>query len=549
MLSKLHEAAANYHRRGLKPIPCLVRDKKPKVPWLEYQRKQPLLDEVDRWWTDEPNANIALLMGCGLLAVDLDGEGAEKLLWDVGIVLPDAAPRVETGKGAHVYLSVSEVLPNSARLLQGEGCAVDIRGDGGYVIAPPSIHETGRVYRWSREGEWPPPLAPARLIELIRANTRQPRGDNAEPRPSGAHDWISTALQGVGEGARNDTCARLAGYLLTKLPFDVTLSILTQFGARCRPPMPEREVRITCESIRRRAGEAGEERTEEESDAPLVIHVSAALDAMRAEMAEGERQFVKTPFPGLNHFLVGGFGPGELVYLGSRPGVGKTALALELARGAGRAGKRVLFISREMLASALARRMVAQEGGVSASELKLGRVDAAIVDAVAETLSALPIWISDRAVSLQDLHAAIAAMPEPLDYLIVDYLQLIRTPRGIGERRMQVEHVSQALKDIAMKLSIPVVCLSSLSRPPTGSNARPTLASLRESGELEHDASIVLLLYRPDENGTETECIVAKGREGRLGTVKLNFQGEFVRFAELETRYGSGDYPEHWTGE
>jgi replicative DNA helicase len=308
--------------------------------------------------------------------------------------------------------------------------------------------------------------------------------------------------------------------------------------------MAEREVMQTVDSVRKKAGEVVDEPEGEAANRPLVEHIATALDSMRAEMAQGERQYVKTPFPGLNTFLIGGFGPGELVYIGARPAVGKTALALMFAHQAAVAGKRVLFVSREMPVSALARRMVAQVGSVRASELKLGRADEAVLETICAKLRPLPIWLSDSAVSMLDVHAALEAMPEPPDYLLVDYLQLIRAPREIRDRRLQVEHVSQALKDIAMRRKIPVVCLSSLSRPATGQTARPTLASLRESGELEHDASVVLLLHVPDDKKTDRECLVAKGREGNTGRVLLKFDGEFVRFAELETRFAEVDYPD-----
>lgn len=540
----LPEAAAEYRRRGMHPFPCVPRTKTPLVKWAAYQQAPPAVEQVAAWWKQWPEANIALAMGRGTMAVDLDGPDAEELLYEQGVTLPDAAPRVETSKGWHVYLSVSVHTPNSVKLFKRGDTGVDIRGDGGYVMAPPSVHETGSVYRWAEQGTWPPPPASDRLMAFVLKAAQETLASRPSQPIDRTHDWISTALQGVGEGQRNDICAKLAGYLLRRLPPDVTRAILLGYAARCRPPMLEREVGITIESVRKKSGAIAPD--PDAGDGPLVAHISTALDAMRAEMLLGDRPYVKTPFPGLNNFLVGGFGPGELVMIGARPAVGKTALALELAREAAKHGKRVLFVSREMPMAALARRMMAQAGEIRASALKLGTVVDAVVERVAALLRSLPIWLSDAAVSIQDVHAAVEAMPEPVDYLIVDYLQLVRAPREIRDRRLQVEHVSQSLKDLAMRRKIPVVCLSSLSRPVAGQNTRPTLASLRDSGELEHDSSVVLLLHVPDEQKPERECIVAKGREGRTGVVMLKFDAEFVSFEELadESRFGGAEYPE-----
>jgi replicative DNA helicase len=120
----------------------------------------------------------------------------------------------------------------------------------------------------------------------------------------------------------------------------------------------------------------------------------------------------------------------------------------------------------------------------------------------------------------------------PLALLVVDYLQLIRAPREIKERRHQVEAISQGLKTLALQYRVPVLCLSSLSRASGDDRNRPpTLSSLRESGELEHDADIILLLHR-QYHEANTVCTVAKNRDGRLGTVNLLFRSDFVAFDE-----------------
>lgn len=241
---------------------------------------------------------------------------------------------------------------------------------------------------------------------------------------------------------------------------------------------------------------------------------------------------ISTPFRLLNHVIVGGFQPGELIYLGARPAVGKSALALDFARHVAKRGAKVLLVSREMHDLALARRMLAQEGHLSASQLRLGAsaIDMRDVARVAEKLSGLPIWITDSAATL----AEIDAMAEDTDFLIVDYLQLVVAPKEIRERRLQVEHSSAGLKALALARQIPVLCLSSLSRPKEGTNPEPTLASFRETGEIEHDADIAMLLHKPEPQGDEVICIIAKNRDGETGRVKLVFRRDWVSFHQAE---------------
>lgn len=255
-------------------------------------------------------------------------------------------------------------------------------------------------------------------------------------------------------------------------------------------------------------------------------------DVLTAEMDRMQAPHVgiSTPFRLLNHVILGGFQPGELIYLGARPAVGKSALALDFARHVAKQGKHVLLVSREMHALSIARRALAQEGHLNASQLRIGKMDMRDVAAVAERLANLPIWITDTAASL----AEIDDLAEDTDFLIVDYLQLVRAPREIREKRLQVEHSSAGLKALALRRQIPTLCLSSLSRPEKGSNREPTLSDFRESGEIEHDCDIAMLLHKPNPMGADVKCIIAKNRDGETGIVNLSFRKEWVSFYQVE---------------
>ena len=147
------------------------------------------------------------------------------------------------------------------------------------------------------------------------------------------------------------------------------------------------------------------------------------------------------------------------------------------------------------------------------------------------------MWLTDEAVSIGEIVAMVTEFGDvaPLGLVVVDYLQLVRAPREVRERRLQVEAVSQALKTLALAVKVPVLCLSSLARPgKEQKQRRPSLDDLRESGELEHDADVVILLHRPPMD-PHTECIIAKNREGSVGIVHMTFAPEILTFHEDAT--------------
>jgi replicative DNA helicase len=274
---------------------------------------------------------------------------------------------------------------------------------------------------------------------------------------------------------------------------------------------------------------------------PLSTIVQEVVEALEQGQPPA---LLELPYPGLNYFLGGGLAGGELVMLGAWPGVGKSAIAGEFASHAGRNGRTVLIMSLEMKRHALARRIIAQQSQIDAMGLRRGRLEAGDMAALRFHLRAiigLPIWITDDAVSIVDLDrlAASAIWRPRLGLVIVDYLQLVEASADAESHRLGVEEVSGGLKRLAMKLDVPVICLSALSRASEPNRARrPTKADLRESGKLEHDADIVLLLHRPDQMQAETEVIIDKARDASVGVVRLRFHPASLRFTEVSDRVG-----------
>lgn len=522
LVSALKTAALDLRDAGLHPIPIHPRSKRPAIPtWKQYQDVMPTVEEIEAWWSLMPDANIALILGRGMFAVDVDGPEGEQALAAAGIDL-SGHPRSKTSKGYHVFLQGLEI-PNRVGMLP----KVDIRGEGGYVVVPPSIHESGHVYTWTIPIEGVLRPGPERLYDLIR-------GKSASTVPGlGGTDWFAQALVGVAEGGRDITCTRLAGRLLgAGLPQDAVEIILQLWADRCVPPFPADQVSKCVESIAKREGApAGPPGT-----------IAEAVARFLGEMGKPQARVVAaTAFDALDTMLDGGFEPG-LILMGARPSVGKSALALDISRKVA-ATQGVLYVSREMTVSALIRRMVAQASGgaLPISDLKIGQlmdVQKLALPVIASRLAALQMWLTTDVVTTPQLEAALDVFtPGTLGLVVVDYLQLMKPAEFMRDARQRVEAVSEELKRMALKYELPFLVLSSLSRPPKGApNWRPQLSDLRESGELEHDADVVLLLHRElqgHDSGT-MEVNLAKQRDGSVGNdVKLAFHGPTVSFKEI----------------
>jgi len=247
--------------------------------------------------------------------------------------------------------------------------------------------------------------------------------------------------------------------------------------------------------------------------------------------------------------LTCGLNAGELIILAARPAMGKTALALNIMDYAASHPPEwldrkptVLLFSLEMGKQALVSRMLCARARVDAHKLRTGRIpaeDYSVLAQAAGELSNTKVFIDDTpGLSVMAIRSRARRVRQKhgLDLVIVDYLQLMSSPRA-ENRQQEISTISRALKDLARELEIPVMALSQLSRAvESREDKRPQLSDLRESGSIEQDADIVLLLYRAeyynetDENKGLAEVICAKQRNGPTGTARLQFFGNVMRF-------------------
>jgi replicative DNA helicase len=253
---------------------------------------------------------------------------------------------------------------------------------------------------------------------------------------------------------------------------------------------------------------------------------------------------IPSGFARLDH-LTAGFQPKELTILGARPSIGKTAVAGNIAMHVAMAGRTVAFFSLEMPSKALIDRMCCAQGGVDLQAHRHGRLSDAqkhhYLRALAEIADA-PLYIDDQpgqtAASIE-AKAARLQSSAGLDLVIVDYLGLMAAERkGVENREQAVAEISRAMKGLAKRLNVPLVLLSQLNRElHKRTDKRPILSDLRESGAIEQDADLVLFLHREEYYNREDpslkgkgELIVAKARNGPLGTVHLHFDARTCCF-------------------
>lgn len=242
--------------------------------------------------------------------------------------------------------------------------------------------------------------------------------------------------------------------------------------------------------------------------------------------------------------LLAGFGKSNLIILAARPGMGKTALSLNMAQHiAVNEKKKVAIFSLEMSKEELVDRLLVSQADIDAWRLKTGRLDQQDFMKLSDAMGVLAdakIFIDDKpGMSIFEMRtkARRLAMEHGLDFLVVDYLQLAHG-RTIDNRVQEVAEISQGLKNIARELKIPVLALSQLSRAIESRGEKtPQLSDLRESGSIEQDADAVMFLYRKDDDIRDSVNLkIAKHRHGSTGDIDLYFRGDRMKFYGMENR-------------
>jgi replicative DNA helicase len=261
---------------------------------------------------------------------------------------------------------------------------------------------------------------------------------------------------------------------------------------------------------------------------------------------DGTMTGVPTGFGKLDE-LTNGLHPGNLVIVAARPAIGKSTLGLDFARAASiKHGLTSVIFSLEMSRHEIAMRLLSAEASVNLQSMRTGTMRDEDWPRLARRMGEVadaPMFIDDSPnLTMMEIRAKARRLKQrhDLQLVVVDYMQLMSSPRKVENRQQEVSEISRSLKLLAKELEIPVVAISQLNRSPEQrADKKPQLSDLRESGSLEQDADVVILLYREDafeKESTrpgEADLIVAKHRNGPTATVTVVFQGHYSRFYDM----------------
>lgn len=273
----------------------------------------------------------------------------------------------------------------------------------------------------------------------------------------------------------------------------------------------------------------------------LAVH-----EIEKAQSSEGGMMGVPSGFADLDE-KTNGFAAGQMVIIAARPAMGKSTLALDVARAAAiGAGQTTVFFSLEMGRAEIAMRLLAAEATIPMQTLRKGTLDQRDFQKLAATqarINEAPLFIDDSAnLTLVEIRAKCRRLKQRhnLKMVVIDYLQLLSSGKKVESRQQEVSEFSRALKLLAKELEVPVVALSQLNRASEQrADKMPAISDLRESGSLEQDADVVILLHRessyePDNpRAGEADLILAKQRNGPTGTITVAFQGHYSRFQDM----------------
>jgi len=267
-----------------------------------------------------------------------------------------------------------------------------------------------------------------------------------------------------------------------------------------------------------------------------IVEAAGGVDRfLRPDLEEG----ILTPWPALNR-LIGSLRACQFVVVGARPGTGKTAFLAQIATQAALKGRYVALFSFEMSDAELLRRTLCCVAGVDQHKLRLNRCMLSEREGLVRALNTLNNTELKICYDLPPTVSAVRSVCRRrraegrLDLVLVDYLQLLKVPGGRENRNQEISEISRDLKLLAVELQVPVVVAAQLNRLPETENRRPVLSDLRDSGAIEQDADIVIMLHRPTDplKSGEAEVLVRKHRNGPVGAVILRFHAPTCRFEE-----------------
>jgi replicative DNA helicase len=530
-----------YEKNLLLPQPRTEKDiyqelfnrecKLPLVAWKKYQNELPTEEEVNHWFNMNPNANIGIITGAvsGLVVFDLDSPEAVKYADEQG-GFPDSV-KVKTGKGYHVYMKHPgfEIRNSVNKKLD-----IDIRADGGYVAAPPSIHGSGHQYKWvegySISQIDPAPCSPwmtdylndisssapvndlEKELEVIIKNDAEEiktpleaKSPDIKNPANTRRDYLDILKNGCVKGERNASAASFVGSLFkTGKQENEIWEIFQMWNAgKVKPPLGNDELKKIFDSIK-----TTEQKNKKEVK---TINVNSFLYNEEKTIADYQKNYVRIPFGNTNlikleNSMNGGFSGGGFYLFGGIPSSGKTVLLNNIADNICINGFPVLFFCYDDDRAELQHRTFARFSKQSIEEFnKRTANNLRQLWQLPDIKKIMSLkYVVQQMIHVEkwcDLIEQIKKIHGKAPVIIIDYLRKLRTEKSSGDERLRIDDILGKLTEIAKNNNTPVIAISELARDSYKAGQRLSMASFKESGGIEYEASWLGILGAVDEDG------------------------------------------------
>lgn len=509
-ISPLARAAVRYAQHGWHVFPLIPRDKHPLIAkGGGFLSATADVDAVSEWWRANPSANIGLWPGqSGLVVIDLDGPEGEQNAAALGI-LEHRTLECRTGRddgGRHLYFKRPDFSVSNGKI----GKKIDVRGDAGYVILPPSIHPTGRRYEWNGRVEEIQEL-PAAVVELLQ-RAQIASVENARVGGDGPARDIAFE-ESIDQGGRNNTLTRYAGRLLAKgHELDEVLVIVSALNEKkCKPPLPQHEINVMVSGLaareaKKNAPVSGLAVDVDQPRRPLATIRTEQIARARALLSRDVSQAPRWAWRDVDA-LTGPMMPGELVTVGARTNNGKSTLLMSQMDAFAAAKTSVLYVPLEIDPEVNRLRWAAWKLQLDVryaiqqnwSKLPEGAQEA--IDGVIEEQEHDPHinFVDDRRVTMSNLFAACRQGREESDCKVIMLDHFHRMEFGDAKNhRVNATEVARDLKDMARELGVVMVAAGQLnqSSDPLDKAIPPQLSRLKETAGLAEESDVVLMLSR-----------------------------------------------------
>ena len=477
--------------------------------WREYQKRKPTEEEVTQWFTnDYPGANIGIITGklSNLVVVDLDTQEIADDFREKGWF--DKAGVVKSGRGYHLYFQYPDFEVTNA---VNKELKVDIRGEGGYITAPPSVHGSGIEYKWVNRSilTQDPGESPEKILKFIKKLT--PSAGNENPLES-------SIAHGCDDGNRHDTGIRVAGHFFGKgLNEAEVKTLMLEWNKKNNPPLPDQDIFQMVTNIA--THEKEKTLADHKKEKSPAIDIESLLWSSE-RIATGSENGLRTPFAGdnfksLQKNLNGGFVGGCIYLLGGVPSSGKTALVNCLADNICLQEHPVLFFSYDDAPTELNNRTLARFSGYQMETINQQNIEKADIISTFESSAALQKIIQNK--YMADEVYQIELWPKLIEQIIkkhdkppvifIDYLKRLSTRKKAADERMRIDEIIKQLDKIAKKYNLPVFAISELNRESYRAGQNIGMASFKESGGLEYSASWLGILASIEEKNDEYKLI------------------------------------------